>query len=308
MALELRSLNALVVGQGSIGRRHSEILRNAGAQVSVVSAHDAGAFPVLAAVPRLDRLDYTVIASSTSRHDADLAELNSRGFRGRVLVEKPLAAASNVTADISGFRKFRVGYNLRLHPVVEALRAALAGEEIVAVRMHAGQYLPDWRPGADFRRQSSARRDMAGGVLRDLSHEIDLVLHLFGSWRRLVSAPAPMPVLDIETDQAWAILFELEAGSVVTLTLSYHDQPLERRYVVTTRTGTFEADLTRGFVRTPLGRKDLPAERNFTYERQHALMQSDDETVLCDYAAGMAVLKTLEAIERSAMERAWQAK
>jgi predicted dehydrogenase len=50
----------------------------------------------------------------------------------------------------------------------------------LSVRCEIGQYLPSWRPGTDYRTGVSGRSDLGGGVLLELSHEIDYLRWIFG--------------------------------------------------------------------------------------------------------------------------------
>ena len=43
-----------------------------------------------------------------------------------------------------------------------------------------GQYLPNWRPEKDYRETVSAQKSLGGGVLMELSHELDFLMWLFG--------------------------------------------------------------------------------------------------------------------------------
>lgn len=298
-------LRALVVGQGSIGRRHARLLAESGGTVALVSAHAAGAFRTIADVPELESFDYAVIANDTASHESALVGLAAHKFAGRILVEKPLFAQVPAKLPPVAAERVRVGYNLRLNPVVESLRGTLLGRKIVAVRMHVGQYLPDWRPGTDFQSSASAKLHHGGGALRDLSHELDLMQHLFGGWRRLVALRPPLATLHIETDEAWSILFELTSGAAVTLTLNYHDQPAERRCVVTTDAGTVSADLIKGVVREGADERRFDVARDDTYRRLHRRMLDKDDAILCTLEQGLAVVETIAAIERSSAERTW---
>lgn len=300
-----RRLRVLVIGQGSIGRRHARLLEEAGMDVAAVSRAAPEAFRSLDDVPQLACIGYAVVANDTAGHAGTLSQLAAAGFAGRVLVEKPIFAAPQADVPALPFPLLRVGYNLRTHPVVLDLKRRLADRQVVAVRMHAGQYLPDWRPGTDFRTGSSARRDLGGGVLRDLSHELDLMLFLFGGWIRLVAVRAQRTVLDIETDEAWSIVCELVSGALVTLTLNYHDRPAERRYVATTRSGTIVADVISGVVQEADDRFQATVARDDTYRRMHRDMVEGDGGMLCTYEQGVDVVRMIAAIERSAAEGVW---
>ena len=65
--------------------------------------------------------------------------------------------------------------------------AALHGKlgEIHKANLFSGHFLPLWHPYADYRLEYYARKDLGGGVLRTLSHEIDLMHYLFGKVKEL---------------------------------------------------------------------------------------------------------------------------
>jgi predicted dehydrogenase len=105
-----------------------------------------------------------------------------------VLVEKPLAQTTDgIRVLLSAVRKhqrlLQVGYNLRflssLQKFKELIHEGVVGK-VLSVRCEVGQYLPSWRPEADYRQGVSARKDLGGGVLLELSHELDYLRWIFG--------------------------------------------------------------------------------------------------------------------------------
>jgi predicted dehydrogenase len=147
---------ALVVGAGSIGLRHRSVLQGAGLATGLVSrrADLQDAHPDLSAGVGEGRPAHVVIATETTTHLDVLDALAATGFNGTVVVEKPLTHRPAPLAEYP-FRAVAVGYQLRLHPAVEAARELLAGDEILAIDAYVGQHLADWRPG---RRSATARR------------------------------------------------------------------------------------------------------------------------------------------------------
>ena len=81
-------------------------------------------------------------------------------------------------------RQVMVGYNLRFHPGLVRLKSwcssrPLGGSSACAPTV--GEYLPDWHPWEDYRHGYSARRDLGGGAVLTLSHELDAVCWLLGA-------------------------------------------------------------------------------------------------------------------------------
>ena len=167
----------LVIGYGSIGRRHTEVLQSLGHEVSVVSGHlqnsDLAVFGDIRSAYVGRQFDYVVIASETSAHADTLKHLlHAAGRQTVCLVEKPLWAFPEQHINLDGV-KIAVGYVLRAHPLLRTVKNILKNKKIYSCRASCGQYLPDWRPDSDYRKCYSAEKKRGGGVLRDLSHELD---------------------------------------------------------------------------------------------------------------------------------------
>jgi predicted dehydrogenase len=109
------------------------------------------------------------------------------------------------------------GYNLRFLPSLQRFRALLNEQTIgrvLSARCEAGQYLPTWRPDADYRQSVSARRELGGGVLLELSHELDYLRWIFGEVDWVQATLTRQSGLDVDVeDSAHLILgFNAEQG------------------------------------------------------------------------------------------------
>lgn len=297
----------LVVGQGSIGQRHARLLAELGCEVVVVSRRDSDQwprFPDLKSAFAGGTFDYVVIATETVRHSDDLETLADLGFVGPVLVEKPLALdAAPLAAVPAG--PVHVAYNLRFHPVLTALRQALSGQRVLSVQAYCGQYLPSWRPGTDYRQSYSASPEAGGGVLRDLSHELDYLLWLFGPWRRLAATGGRTGTLEIRSDDSWAILLEQHHCPVVSVQINYFDRPGQRSITVNTADHTYRADLVRSVLITDGVEQGFDSPRDLTYLAQHRAVLAGAADPLCDLAQGQAVMACIAAVETASRTRQW---
>lgn len=299
-------MRALVIGYGSIGRRHTRVLRELGCHVGIVSRHALAEEPTFSslrdAVAEI-RPDYVVIANETSLHRRTVGELVGAGFRGAVLIEKPLGDGPAV--DVGSFSSAAVAYNLRFHPILMSLADELAGQRIVAAEVYCGQYLPDWRPDSDYRSGYSADPARGGGVLRDLSHELDYLLWLCGSWRRAAALGGRFGPLPIESDDCWAVLAELDRCPAATLQINYLDRPGRRRITITTAEHTYVADFGQGALIRDGQPRNFSVDRDDTYRAEHRAMLWGDAARLCSIAHAEQVMRLIEAIERSAETRSW---
>lgn len=170
-------MRVLVIGSGSIGRRHHGNLQALGASARLVSWREAGLGGALAA---LDGAEAVVIATAT---DIRLPLVEAASARGLPMyVEKPLAfrpeeveAIAEAAAPVA--ERSMLGYMMRYHPAVRALAAADLSD-VFQFALSIGHDVTQWR--ADWRfSQSYAARAEGGGVLLDLCHELDLAACLF---------------------------------------------------------------------------------------------------------------------------------
>lgn len=298
---------SLVIGYGSIGRRHHRLLRELGAAPGLVSRRPQDlpdCFDEIGAALTVLRPGLVVVASETGRHAADLAALAAAGYDGPLLVEKPLLARSDERLP-AGLGAVTVGYHLRCHPLVEALRAALAGRRPIAARLWVGQHLADWRPERGLTGSYSAHGAQGGGALRDLSHELDLLLWLCGPWERVAAAGGNGGALGIAADDHWQLLLTLRSGAVASLSLDMLSRPPRRGLVLETAEGTLALDLLAGRLTIDGEERGQAVERDACYREQLRRLLAGETAALCDAAAGLAVVALIDAAERAAAEGRW---
>lgn len=265
-------MKVLILGTGSIGQRHMRnlaslipgirflVVRENGSPNPVTRAFAAEIFATIPAALR-EAPDMAVIATPSACHQEALELL----IRSKVpfYVEKPVATAADSLhalleqTEASGLVTM-AGCNLRFLPSLQAMRKLIqegACGRIVRAHLECGQWLPDWRPAADYRQSYSARRRMGGGVLLDLIHEIDMVRWLFGEFDRVDAHYGHFSDLEIETEDVACVLLSRREGPVVSVALDYVARHPVRQYRVIGTRGTLEWDLP-----TPLLRHFVPGE------------------------------------------------
>lgn len=226
-------MKALVCGLGSAGRRHVRNLKAIDPAIAIAALRRPGAEPLPAGVERFvdhvfdvldDALawspDVAVIATPAPLHVPQSLALARCG--AHVLVEKPLShTLDGVDALIDTCRAralvLMVAYNLRFEPSLRALHQAMVEGRVgraVAFRAEVGQFLPDWRPSADYRQGVSARRGLGGGVLLELSHEIDYACWLMGEVAGVSARVAHVSDLDLDVEDLAEITLDFASGAI----------------------------------------------------------------------------------------------
>jgi predicted dehydrogenase len=305
-----RARSVLVIGQGSIGSRHGDVLRDLGLTVATVSRRSGhGQFASISDAIGAAAFDAVAVATETSRHAAELAELHRLGYAGLVLVEKPVCAQSDELEILPATDQVFVGYNLRFHPVVRALRDALTQDHspIVAAQFCVGQSLRSWRPGRDQATVYSAFRKTGGGILRDLSHELDLATWLFGMLEQVSAIGGRYGAQTVDSDDAWSILASSASCPQISIAMNGIDQVARRSIAVTSLDQTYQADLIGGILSIGASSTAVATDRDESYRRMWQALLGDDaaRADLCTLRQGADIVRLIGAIEQASERRCW---
>ncbi len=247
-------MNALIIGFGSIARKHLAALNgiDPGATVTALrSSSDYDPVSGVTSIVSLEQLpqrpDFVIISNPTSRHGDSIRQVAELGCP--LFVEKPVLSDLAEAPEIQRLVRERnlltyTACNLRFHPVVRFLKQYLQDHalRVNEVNLYCGSYLPDWRPGKDYRTIYSANEEMGGGVHLDLIHEIDCCTWLFGmpdSSERLTRRCSSLEIS--ATDFASYRL--LYPGFTAGITLNYYRRDPKREIEIVTASGTIHADL-----------------------------------------------------------------
>ena len=302
-------MRVLVIGYGSIGSRHTRVLINLGCKVSVLSKRVVEFEPCydnLKIVLKEEQPDYVVITNKTVEHYSTLLELSRLGYKGIVLVEKPLFHTL-LQINVDQFKAVFVAYNMRFNPLIQKLRNFLKKEKVLSVQAYVGQYLPSWRPERDYRLSYSANKVEGGGVLRDLSHELDFITWIFGGWSSVTALGGHFSHLEIDSDDIFSIMGVTTECPIVTVQLNYLDRVTHREILINTEQHVVEVDFLQQTISIDDQVEKFDVERDLTYRLQHQAVLKEDYKYLCSIDDGIEVLKLIDAIESSACfkKRIW---
>jgi predicted dehydrogenase len=299
-------MKSLVIGYGSIGQRHVRILQEMGLNVSIVSRRvqlEPNVYKDLQSAFQANVYDYIVIANETVAHFDTLEQISKYNFTGKILVEKPLFAQMK-SANFDCSNTF-VAYNLRFHPLIKLLKKMLVNEQIISVNAYAGQYLPSWRLNADYTTCYSAFREKGGGVLRDLSHELDYLTNLFGEWDSLVASMSKISDLNIQSEDYVQVSYKTKQQVHISVELNYLDRIIQRFVIIQTNNKTIKIDFINNNINCNGETQQLDiVDRDFTYKKQHEALLNNS-IHCCSFKEGLTVVKMIEAVEKSSFCKEW---
>jgi len=300
----------LVIGYGSIGVRHAGVLEEMGCHVAIVSRHapveNRLCYRSVEEAVRSFDPEYAVVCNRTFEHIDTLKALSECGFSGNCLVEKPIAASVRQLVPVPQFPTV-VGYPLRFHPLLSAAKEILSGKTLLSLHAYVGQYLPTWRPGTDYRQCYSAHSEQGGGVLLDLSHELDYLQYLAGPWQRVCASGGHRSALEIDSADQYLLLIQLQTCQDVVCHVDYLSHKTRRFCSIQYEGGTLWLDFIGNSLTHNEQVRHFCQQRNELFRDMH---QSVFESTgsgprLCSWQEAVDTLHLVEAAEQSALQEKW---
>ena len=319
----------LVVGCGSVGKRHAQNLHALGCRISAVDPRpdrleetasrvslESAFTSIPDALASLRDLDGVVIASPPSVHvEQALACLAARL---PLLLEKPAApdyasAARLADAATAADVPVLLGYTFRWWEPVQRLKALSDAQSVgrmIRAHMVMAAHLADWHPWERYQDFFMAQSTLGGGALLDESHFLDLLLWLFDWPVELSATVERLSSLEIDTDDNVEVSLRLPSGMRAGIHLDLSSRPHERSIRLFGEEGTLEWNNEMNQVRsyrTDRGSWQVDTftcERNdmFTAEARHFLEVLAGAAPLCALGDGCRVLQLVEAIRESHLE------
>lgn len=258
-------MRAAVVGLGNIAKRHRENLKKMFPKIEIIAMSASGRIPsenvcnsdLMASNIQgvIDfNVDMAIIASPASLHSLHAIPLIEAGIP--VLIEKPVATSLEDTkAIIKAQESYKVnvgvGYCLKYLPSALFVKDFIEfgrGGKIFNANIEIGQYLPDWRPNTDYKQSVSADKSLGGGVLFELSHELDYAQWLFGKLTLEHALIRNTGELDIEVEDIADLLATTQSGCIVNLHLDFLQRQAFRKCKIIFSHGVLVWDLIKNEV------------------------------------------------------------
>jgi predicted dehydrogenase len=204
----------------------------------------------------LDNLDITfdfaIISNPTHLHFEYIQLLAKKNIP--LFIEKPAVhSLDNIDELISLIESKKlmtyVACNLRFHPCILFINKYIktVPTRINEVNVYCGSYMPDWRPGKDFRKIYSANESMGGGVHLDLFHELDYITWIFG--QPIKSRSTKRSVSSLEINAVDYANYCLEYNSfTANIVLNYYRRNLKRTIEIVIDNQIINVDLVNNIV------------------------------------------------------------
>lgn len=256
----MQRLKVCFVGIGSIAKRHIRNLHKVCEERGIdlqIDAYRRSNSPV-DGVSRVydsidvmpDDYDAIFITNPTEMHLESLMHFHNNGKH--FFIEKPVVSLKQVEAaknlQTRNDSVYYVAGPLRYNAVIQWVKNKINLADVFSVRSISSSYLPDWRPGQDYKHTYSAHKDMGGGVSIDLIHEWDYLTYLFGWPEKVHSIISKKSDLEIDSDDISVYVAEYP-HMTAELHLDYFGRKTIREIQLFTRDDTIIGDIVNNRIR-----------------------------------------------------------
>lgn len=283
-----------VVGLGSIATRHRRNLKQLFPAAKLYAMSASGRIPqesvsdsdnLITSINELIEcnVQLVIVASPSTFHVSHAIPLIEA--RIPVLIEKPVTDKfedAKALGEVAALYQtpVAVGYCLRYLPSAQKMKKLLASGklgDLYHTHVEVGQYLPDWRPSKNYRECVSAREDLGGGALLELSHEFDYTQWLLGGLTLEHAILRQTEELGLEVEDSADMLFRTLQSAVVYMHLDFLQRKARRQCRFVGSKGALEWDLIRNEIRfiSPQGVQVLYSEPNWDKNQMYTAMVSD---------------------------------
>jgi len=254
-------MRILVIGTGSIGRRHINNLLKIGAEVfcydrdmplleKTINEYNIKAYDFRSHHLQMDAY---VICVPPNYHTPFMFE--ALDHNAHIFVEKPISNNLDRLDELiknvkQQKRVLMVGYQLRYNNGLRYIKEIIDSEElgrILTIRAEYGNYLPNWHK-EDYHKLYTGHKNEGGGIILDASHEIDYCNWLVGKpVIEVKSMMAKLSSLDIDVEDTADILLRFDNDSIANIHLDMIDKEYKRKCTIVLEKGTIHWNITSNF-------------------------------------------------------------
>ena len=319
----------LVIGAGSISKRHIEnikalsnkaVIGNLSSSGRKIDLEESGAGVIfnnmeeaIAAKP-----DFVIVASPSPFHIKHALPFIERNIP--ILIEKPVTdSLSNVEKEKEILFKYKtnieVAYNLRHSPAMIFFKNLIDSSflgTMYSIQAEVGQYLADWRPSKNYRDTVSANKNLGGGVLLELSHELDYLTWIFGPFKDVFCSSRQSNHFDIDVEDNIDAIINCSSGVPINLHMDFLQKEVKRTCKVLGKNGELIFDLKENLIffnskekKSNCVYKDESYKTNDMYLnmiKSFTGNKEDPASVSASFDEGLYVVKIIEAMKHSSEE------
>jgi len=221
----------LILGLGSAGLRYYRILKKLKFENIYTFSEHISNSQSIKSIKEIKNLnpDFVFICSETYKHYSQLKRINNILSGKNILVEKPLFHKDLKIPKINN--NIFIGFNLRFHPVFEFISKKIKYdlENFYDLKFTCYSYLPKWRK-KNYKNSYSSSKKKGGGVINDLSHEIDMAINIVKKFSILQFSYSKISDLISDTEDNFYVILKKKKNQKIQIDLNYYSR-IEKRQI-----------------------------------------------------------------------------
>lgn len=225
-------MDILIIGYGSAGKRHAKILNQSKKikNIYIKTNQKIKSYKKFKFINKINNLnpELIVVANETYRHYPTCKFLEEKFSNKIIICEKPLFNKFYIFKPKKN--KFYVAYNFRFHECLVYIKKKIDLNKAFFIEAETSSFLPLWRKNTDYSKSYSAFPSKGGGVLLDMSHELDYLKWLFPNLRVSKIYENKISNLDIFSNDIALVLGHINRNTFFKIKLTYFNK-LPRRYL-----------------------------------------------------------------------------
>jgi predicted dehydrogenase len=238
-----KNLELLVVGVGSIGKRHIDNIRKFNEKIDIADISNKrlnecqkkfkfinNTFLNFKNAMNKKQYDAVFICTPPHKH----LEIANYAIKRNIniFIEKPLGMNTRGWQKLANICKKNkiinyVGYCHRHINYVQFAKQLLDKKiigKIISGNIRWGSYLPDWHPWEKYNSFYMAKKSQGGGALLDESHGIDLLRYLVGEAKEVFAIVDTISGLKITSDDNAFLTLRMKNNSLFHLNFDLHSR------------------------------------------------------------------------------------
>lgn len=217
-------MKAIIVGGGSIGKRHSINLKKMNIETRIVDIDE---------ISNIDNIlkegfNMGLVCSPNINHIEHCLKLSK--YNLPIFCEKPFYSTTKNLEGLLDIIKTKklitmVGCNLRFSQEIKSINP-----NAKYISVYFGYNLKKWRPQSNHLKSYSANKHLGGGVLLDVIHELDYLYYKFGEIKKITYIKDKLTDITIDTEDFVAGRIEFKNGTIADFSLNYLSEKYQRYY------------------------------------------------------------------------------
>lgn len=279
-------MQVAIVGSGSISARYKSIFEKSFGVSPVVVSNYFNNSSRNSIISREEfacsnyshgHFDLLIIASENKKHLDDYFMLNS--FAKKILFEKPLLHRVLNDYETKNLMKREndifISSPLRFHEgFVEMLENRKKIGEASNIEVRCQSWLPNWRPTRNYK-LGFWNDPEQGGVLREVIHEFDYLIRMFGTLVPVYSSLSTSNFLSLKVESSADVYLKTSTNEKLNVHLDFSSAISRRYFRIDGISGSLHWDLLQGKITGfyPEGPTKIKVfegdlDRNLTFQRQ----------------------------------------